>query len=127
MRLRLQTIEDLDKEVEWFQWETVKLTNTRTQTDHNRKKLVKHVGSLKKLMNSFTMSLKTFSMHLFVAQWQHQQFQKAKDDLEEGQVLCVMDFEYDTEASRGDPKCILVYSISYYPSCCVLLLSSEGS
>ena len=54
-----------------------------------------------------------------MSQWQHQQFQKVKDDLEEGQVLCR---EYDIEASRGDPKCTLVYSTSYYPSCCALLL-----
>ena len=66
--------------------------------------LVQHVGNSVELIDSFIKNMESFSNHLFVAHWHYQQFLKAKEDLDKGQVLCVMDFA-ENMTLRNQAEC----------------------
>ena len=65
---------DTDTPVRWSQWEMVSNTNGKGK----RKDLVEKHGTLDQLISLILKELVTFSRHLFVFRWQHQQFRNAK-------------------------------------------------
>ena len=73
--------------VKWLKWSTY--------TDENAGKRMEpqeQHGTIKELIDAFLDDLQSLSLHLFNAQWNRNQFQSVKDNLEPGHLLQVMDF-----------------------------------
>lgn len=84
----------------WYQWETTEFSqNGKTS---KRKMLVQHSGTLDELILTFCKSLEQFSIHLFEATWQYERFVDAKKDIQEGEVVCVMDFAENLALKNQD-------------------------
>ena len=69
---------------QWRRWEIVPETK--------RKEIVSKEGSFASFIEELTNECTTFSKHLFVAQWQHNQFRHLTENIPSGSVVQVLDF-----------------------------------
>jgi hypothetical protein len=71
----------------WHRWD-----NIEDDSGKIHKGLVTVQKSVNELIEEILVETESMSMHLFNASWQHRQFTKLKEDLQEGTALLVLDF-----------------------------------
>ena len=81
--------------IEWPKWEQVK----EAGGPYSRKTRIMHSGSLHDLVEELCDEMKTFSFHLFVADWQKKQFNVVTKSLPRDTVVLVMDFSQNFACS----------------------------
>ena len=85
---------DLNKEVEWFQWQT----HSEIRIVHDKEKKVSYVtkdtcqGSAYDLLQKFESELQRYSKHLFNVRWQYQFLRETKEELPDDGCVIHVDF-----------------------------------
>ncbi|VDH99491.1 Hypothetical predicted protein [Mytilus galloprovincialis] len=85
----LGVIANTDETVNWYQWETKKITEPKVST---RKVLASKSTYVKDLLQNLTEDMTEFSIHLFLANWQYRQFSNLKENIPANIMVCIMDF-----------------------------------
>ncbi|CAC5356074.1 unnamed protein product [Mytilus coruscus] len=97
----LGVIANTDETVNWYQWETKKITEPKVST---RKVLASKSTYVKDLLQNLTEDMTEFSMHLFLANWQYRQFSNLKQKIPENVMVCIMDFA-ENFSTRYQDEC----------------------
>lgn len=90
---------DMSRNVTWHQWEGVYQEIAGKRVKVNFAKIQKH-GPLADLVSALKLQMVGMPKHLFLYQWQGQQFEIARKNLEPGEVLMVMDFAKNIQFER---------------------------
>ncbi|CAC5404055.1 unnamed protein product [Mytilus coruscus] len=97
----LGVIANTDETVNWYQWETKKITEPKVST---RKVLASKSTYVKDLLQNLTEDMTEFSMHLFLANWQYRQFSNLKEKIPKNVMVCIMDFA-ENFSTRYQDEC----------------------
>ena len=109
---------------EWYKWESQMFIkeNNEKQT---KKVLVKKTGSFGELVAELKDEAVTYSMHLFNAKWQNEQFRKLRDHPPKNHVIQVLDFaenytcllQNEVQAAHWNHHMATVHPLVCYYNC----------